>query len=179
VLERIIELGDRKSTISPEDLPYIIADVLKRPDERVVRIEDWRVLVSNTELPHAEVSVSFHREVEKAEASGDGGYDALMNALKKAVRRFDIEVPRLADFRVRIPPGGRTGALVETAITWHTVAGTVKGPHGHEDTFSTIGVDSDQMGAAVIATEKMLNAVATRPKAGRKTPRKNPRRVGA
>jgi D-citramalate synthase len=181
VLQRIIELGDRKSTISPEDLPYIIADVLKRPDERIVRIEGWRVLVSDTELPHAEISISFRGEVEKAEASGDGGYDALMNALKKAVRRFDIEVPRLADFRVRIPPGGRTAALVETVISWRSVAGTAKGPPTNEDTFSTIGVDSDQMASAVIATEKMLNAVATRPKSGPKgkTARRTTRRAGS
>jgi hypothetical protein len=30
------------------------------------------------------------------------------------------------------------------------------------DTFSTLGVDSDQLAAAVIATEKMLNALAAR-----------------
>ena len=29
-----------------------------------------------------------------------------MNALKKAVKKFGLEVPRLEDFRVRIPPGG-------------------------------------------------------------------------
>ena len=77
-----------------------------------------------------------------------------MNALKKAARRFDLDVPRLADFRVRIPPGGRTSALVETVITWRGEAG--------EDAWSTLGVDSDQLAAAVIATEKMLNAIAAR-----------------
>jgi hypothetical protein len=35
-----------------------------------------------------------------------------------------------------------------------------------EETFSTLGVDSDQLAAAVIATEKMLNALAARPKRG-------------
>jgi len=29
-----------------------------------------------------------------------------------------IELPRLTDYRVRIPPGGKTGALVETIISW-------------------------------------------------------------
>ena len=50
------------------------------------------------------------------------------------------------------PPGGRTGALVETLITWRGNA--------REGNFSTLGVDTDQLAAAVIATEKMLNAVA-------------------
>ena len=63
-----------------------------------------------------------------------------------------IEVPQLADYRVRIPPGGRTEALVETLIRW--------GDAESGGTFSTVGVDSDQTAAAVIATEKMLNIVA-------------------
>lgn len=29
VTNRIIELGDRKEQVTPEDLPYIISDVLK------------------------------------------------------------------------------------------------------------------------------------------------------
>jgi len=91
----------------------------------------------------------------KGVASGDGGYDAFMRALAKALRRFRVELPRLADFRVRIPPGGRTSALVETVITWRRANG--------RDTWSTLGVDTDQLAAAVIATEKMLNAIVTRP----------------
>ena len=55
---------------------------------------------------------------------------------------------------MRIPPGGRTSALVETVITWRSEDG--------EEGFSTLGVDSDQIAAAVIATEKMLNVVAAR-----------------
>ncbi len=155
VLQRIVELGDKKHTVVPEDLPYIIADVLKRPAERPVRVESYRVEIGSDELPRAEVEVSVRGERARARASGDGGYDAFMHALRKAVRRFGLQVPRLDDFRVRIPPGGRTGALVETVITWRL-------DDPGEDTFTTLGVDSDQLAAAVIATEKMLNAVATR-----------------
>ena len=102
-------------------------------------------------------------------ATGDGGYDAFMNALKKAVKKFGIEVPRLEDFRVRIPPGGRTGALVETLITWR--AGDAE-----DGTFTTLGVDSDQLAAAVIATEKMLNATASRPRTAARRPSRGTRR---
>ena len=79
-----------------------------------------------------------------------------MQALVKAARRFRIAVPQLADYRVRIPPGGRSGALVETVITWKGAAGG--------ESFSTLGVDPDQLAAAVTATEKMLNVVAARAK---------------
>ncbi len=165
VLRRIVELGDKKHTVVPEDLPYIIADVLQTPAALPVRVERYHVTVGKGEVPRAEVIVSFQVRTARAEATGDGGYDAFMNALKRAVAEFGIAVPRLEDYRVRIPPGGRTEALVETVITWGG---------GREGTFKTLGVDSDQMAAAVIATEKMLNLVAAagrgaagRPRGGR------------
>jgi len=155
VLARISELGDKKHTVSIEDLPYIIADVLKSPGKQPVRVGAWKVDVGTGRTPAAEVELRYRGRRARARASGDGGYDAFMNALRKAARTLKLEVPRLADFRVRIPPGGRTAALVETVITWRS-------EDDPEGSFSTQGVDSDQLAAAVIATEKMLNAVALR-----------------
>ena len=152
VLDRIIELGDKKHTVVPEDLLMIIADVLKTPAEYVVRIESYTISVASEREPQASVSVSFRGKTAKASANGDGGYDAFMRALKEAVSQHGITVPQLTDYRVRIPPGGRTEALVETLISWSDDA------EGHS--FSTVGVDSDQTAAAVIATEKMLNIIA-------------------
>jgi D-citramalate synthase len=79
------------------------------------------------------------------------------------VKPFDVEIPRLEDFRSRIPPGGRTGALVETVITWRRDVPGSRTAKRSSETFSTLGVDSDQLAAAVIATEKMLNAILPRP----------------
>jgi D-citramalate synthase len=154
VLRRIVELGDKKHAVVPEDLRFIIADVLKTPPEQLVRVEAYRVVVGSAETPEAEVTLAYRGRRATARARGDGGYDAFMQALTRAARRFRIAVPQLADYRVRIPPGGRTGALVETVIAW-------KGAGGRES-FTTLGVDSDQLAAAVIATEKMLNVVAAR-----------------
>jgi len=155
VLKRIVELGDRKRVVSPEDLPYIIADVLGAPDATRARILSYEVRVASEEEPSAEVTVRWGRRRASARASGNGGYDALMNALRKAMKKLGVTLPRLADFRVRIPPGGRTEALVETLISWQP-------SEGDGGSFSTLGVDSDQIAAAVIATEKMLNAVVDR-----------------
>ncbi|RIL07657.1 MAG: 2-isopropylmalate synthase [Proteobacteria bacterium] len=157
VLERIVELGDKKHTVDPADLPYIIADVLDRPEQRPVRIARYRVVVESDGLPEAHVDVEVRGETASAKATGDGGYDAFMRALAKAVRRFGLAVPQLVDYRVRIPPGGKTGALVQTVITWQDES-------SREGTFSTLAVDSDQLAAAVLATEKMLNAVLMRRK---------------
>jgi D-citramalate synthase len=159
VLKRVIELGDRKHTVSTEDLPYIINDVLKSTGEQLVRVERFQVAISSEETPEADVEVSYRGRIEKATASGDGGYDAFMNAIKKAVKSFELKVPVLEDFRVRIPPGGRTGAIVETIITWNQASG-----RANEGVFTTSGVDTDQLNAAVIATEKMLNLLV-QPKA--------------
>jgi D-citramalate synthase len=155
VLQRIIELGDKKHTVQVEDLPSIIADVLKTPGSQRVQIRDYRVTVETEAPPRAEVTLAYKRRTAKASGSGDGGYDALMTALRKAAKKLGLEVARLADYRVRIPPGGRTNALVETVITWR--------PEGRgAETFATLGVDPDQLAAAVIATEKMLNVLAAR-----------------
>lgn len=160
VLQRVIDLGDRKHTVSAADLPYIIADVLKTPGAQPIRIESYHVTVGTDEEPQAEIAIAYGRRRAQAASKGDGGYDALMNALRKAARKLSLEVARLEDFRVRIPPGGRTAALVETLITWRS--------DSHSDgTFSTLGVDPDQLAAAVIATEKMLNALATQPQGKR------------
>ncbi len=151
VLERIIELGDKKHTVVPEDLLMIIADVLKTPDEQLIRIESYDVAVSSHEAPQASVKINFRGKSTQATGTGGGGYDAFMTAVRLAMGEHGFELPQLADYRVRIPPSGHTEALVETLIRW-----------GEQGTaaFSTLGVDSDQTGAAVIATEKMLNIVA-------------------
>jgi D-citramalate synthase len=156
VLQRIKELGDKKHTVSVEDLPYIIADVLKSPEKQPVRVTRWEVHVGRGLTPEAQVELRYAGRSARARATGDGGYDAFMNALAKAARGLGLPVPRLEDFRVRIPPGGRTEALVETVITWRP-------GDGPGSSFSTLGVDSDQLAAAVTATEKMLNAVVLRP----------------
>ncbi len=152
VLDRIIELGDKKHTVVPEDLLMIIADVLKTPAEHLVKIDAYKINVSSTDAPEAAVSVSYQGRTSSSTATGEGGYDAFMKAVKEAVLEYDMKIPQLTDYRVRIPPGGKTEALVETLIRWNDPKEKIN--------FFTVGVDSDQTAAAVIATEKMLNIVA-------------------
>lgn len=151
VLARIVELGDRKHVVTQADLPYLVADTLKRPLENLVRIERYHVCVGSDEPPQATVRVAYGDAVVETQSQGDGGYDAFMRAVAAAVQRLGIPLPRLADFRVRIPPGGRSEALVETTIIWQLDDGR---------SFSTLAVDCDQVTAAVLATEKMLSMMA-------------------
>jgi D-citramalate synthase len=72
-----------------------------------------------------------------------------MNAVKSIYKTLEKPLPRLTDYIVTIPPGGRTDALVETMITWQ---------EGSRE-FKTRGLDSDQTGAAIKATMRMLNLI--------------------
>jgi (R)-citramalate synthase len=151
VLQRIVELGDKKHAVTPEDLPLLIADVLKTPTDQQVRIESYEVLCASDSAPRARLRVRYGGELSEAEATGDGGYDAVIKALEKALARHKVQLPALVDYKVRIPPGGKSGALVETVISWRSAP--------RKASFSTMGVDSDQLAAAITATEKMLNLI--------------------
>ncbi len=148
VLQEVIRLGDRKKQLTPADLPYIIADILSTPIVSRVRILDYRLETRSGAAPKAWVKIEFDGEVSEASSTGDGGYDAFMKALRKLFRLRNVTLPKLLSYEVRIPPGGKTDALVEAKITWAIPAGggTV-----------TSGVDPDQIVAAIKATEKMLN----------------------
>ncbi|MDD5727402.1 MAG: alpha-isopropylmalate synthase regulatory domain-containing protein, partial [Victivallales bacterium] len=147
VLQEIVRLGDKKKNVTPADLPFIISEVLRTPLLNEVKFLDYRITTSSNKMPGASVTISCRGEKVKSEANGDGGFDAFVKALRKGMEKFDIVVPRLLDYEVHIPPGGKTDALVETTITWEDEAGPLR----------TVGVDSDQIAAAIEATSKMLN----------------------
>ncbi|EMJ87161.1 (R)-citramalate synthase CimA [Leptospira meyeri] len=149
VLERVIELGDQNKTVTKEDLPYIISDITGENLEASFRIETCTVTSGIGVKPKAEVKVNFQGKLYEAKGEGDGGYDAFMNALGKILKELKIQIPKLYDYEVRIPPGGNTNALVETVITWKV--------EGETHPIRTIGIDSDQQVAAVKATERLLH----------------------
>jgi D-citramalate synthase len=150
VTQRVIELGDKKETVTKEDLPYIISDVLDSSlyDEKV--IVDSYVLMNAMGLrPSATISVSIDGEKFEENAQGDGQFDAFMNALVKVYTKKQRTLPKLIDYAVRIAPGSSSDALCETIITWETP----------EKKFITRGLDSDQTVCAIKATQKMLNII--------------------
>jgi D-citramalate synthase len=149
VTERIIELGDRKETVTQDDLPYIISDVLRsKAIAEKIRILNYSLSTANELKPVASLKVKINEGVYEETASGDGQYDAFMKAVRKIYRKLNKELPSLIDYAVSIPPGGKTDALVQTVITWKM---------GRE--FKTRGLDPDQNVAAIKATMKMLNII--------------------
>ncbi len=150
VTQRIIELGDKKERVSKEDLPYIISDVLNSGtyQEKVI-VKSYVLTHSKGLKPSTTISVEIDGESYEENAQGDGQFDAFMNALRKVYDSKNLELPKLTDYAVRIPPGSNSDALCETIITWEE-----KGKD-----FTTRGLDSDQTVSAIKATEKMLNII--------------------
>ena len=151
VTERVVELSDKKELVTAEDLPYIIADVLRYDlAENPVRILHYSLSLAQGLHPAASLKIEINgREYEQTSA-GDGQYDAFMRALRQIYEhQLRREFPMLRNYTVSIPPGGRTDAFVQTIITWET--------GGKE--FKTRGLDADQTEAAIKATIKMLNII--------------------
>jgi len=150
VTQRVIELGDKKETVTKEDLPYIISDVLDSNmyDQKVV-VESYVLMHSMGLRPSATIMVNIEGERFEENAQGDGQFDAFMKALTKAYNKKKRKLPTLIDYVVRIAPGSSTDALCETIITWETP----------EKKFLTRGLDSDQTVCAIKATQKMLNII--------------------
>jgi D-citramalate synthase len=151
VTQRIIELGDKKERVTTEDLPYIISDVLQNNSiAKEISIEGYHMTHSKGLKPSVQLRLNIHGKSYDASATGNGQYDSFMKAVKKIYKSRKKELPKLIDFHVSIPPGGKTDAFVETVISWDF--GKI---------FKTKGLDPDQTVAAMMATEKMLNIIET------------------
>jgi len=148
ITSKVIELGDKKEKVTIEDLPYIINDVLDYPTKKNnIKIESYVLTHAKTLRPSVSISLVIDDILFQESCSGDGQFDAFMNALKKIYVKQKRVLPKLIDYAVRIPPGSDSDAFCETTITWDS--GSKK--------FKTRGLDTDQTVAAIKATEKMLN----------------------
>jgi D-citramalate synthase len=146
VLKRIVRLADSKDTITLEDLPFIIADVLERKDFRHIELLACSITSALDHASTVDIRVNLNGDVQEASGSGNGGFDAFVDAVRKVLpARFDF--PELLNYQLRIPKGGSSGALTEVIITWRDGSGTVR----------TRGVSANQVLAGVGATIRMLN----------------------
>lgn len=147
---KINELGDKKEVVTQQDLPYIIADVLESEViQQKIKIKNYSLSVAAGLRSVATLSIGIENKTYEETASGDGQYDAFMNALWRIYDRLEKKYPKLIDYAVSIPPGGRTDALCLTTITWDF----------NDKQFKTNGLDPDQAIAAIKATIKMLNVI--------------------
>ncbi|MBP5723435.1 MAG: 2-isopropylmalate synthase [Bacteroidales bacterium] len=150
ITAHVVELGDRKESITTEDLYYIAREYLdNKKIEEKVEIENYYVCNVLGMKPVATISLKIDGVRYEQTSSGDGQYDAFMKALHKIYDQRKVTIPKLEDYVVTIPPGGKTDALMETVITWNDGIRS----------FKTRGLDLDQTSAAIKATGKMLNII--------------------
>ncbi len=151
VTNKIIELADKKETVTNDDLPYIVADILHNDFfEQDIKVVNYSINHTMGLRPVANVSIEIDGKFYEEFSDGDGQYNAFVRALRKIYKRLNKPFPKLIDYIVTIPPGGRTDALVEAVITWK-----------NNKEFKTKGLDPDQNTAAIKATIRMLNIIET------------------
>ncbi len=150
VTNKIIELADQKETITSDELPYIVADVLENDFfEQKVKVVNYSISYTMGLRPMANVALEIDGKIYEELSDGDGQFNAFAKAVRKIYTRLEKPLPVLGDYVVTIPPGGRTNALVETIITWKM--------NGTE--FKTKGLHPDQNAAAILSTIRMLNTI--------------------
>lgn len=150
VTKRVVELGDKKKNITKEDLPYIISDILgSEAIVEKIRMKNYYSTHVYKLKPVTTVKIEINGEDYESTSTGDGQYDAFMKAVKNIYKDLGRTIPKLVNYKITIPPGGKTDALVETIITWDD----------GEKEFKTKGLESDQQAAAITATMKMLNLI--------------------
>ncbi|MBO68682.1 MAG: 2-isopropylmalate synthase [Acidiferrobacteraceae bacterium] len=149
VLQRIIEIADSKATITREDLPFIIADILENRDYQHIELLSCSIHSGYDIESTASLRVRVGEEIYKSSGSGNGGFDAFNTAMRKILDSEGVSFPELTDFEIHIPKGGSTNALTECFITWDD----------GRRTFKTRGVHANQVFAGVNATIRMLNMI--------------------
>ena len=147
VLKRIVRLGDSKQTITTEDLPFIIADVLESESYKHIKLLDCSITSRLDQSSIADIKVNIKGTEHASSGTGNGGFDAFIDAVNKVLLGYDAVLPELEDYEVRIPKGGHTNALTECVITWANERKMRK----------TRGVHSNQVFASILAALRMIN----------------------
>jgi len=147
VLAKVVQLGDSKQTITTDDLPFIIADVLESKDYHHIKLLNCSITSGLNLEATVSLKVEVKDEIHIASGSGNGGFDAFIDAINKVMKLHDYTLPALLDYEVRIPKGGHTNALTECVISWDC----------KQKTRRTRGVHSNQVFAAVLAALRLIN----------------------
>ena len=114
-------------------------------------LQDCKTTSHLSDDSEALLSLSINGQSYSETGHGNGAFDAFVHALDKILKaNTQLQRPKLIDYQVHIPKGGKTNALTEAAITWELANGRK---------MTTRGVNSNQVFAAMQATIKALNTI--------------------
>ena len=156
LLAKVKELGDQKVTVTQADIILLLHDIFSAKEDGL-KLVDYQFTMKKGSLPAVTLQLRRNEEILTAQAEGDGQFDAFINAL----RTIYSDLPELVDYRIGISRKGTSGALTEATITWRS----------EDRLFTTRGVASDQLVAAMHAAMRMLNYVELRRQLRQSVPR--------
>jgi len=136
-------------TVTTDDLPFIIADVLESGEYRHVDLLNCQITSGLEVESTVSLRLCVDGEMYRATGSGNGGFDAFIHAVAQIFEPIGVAIPRLTDFEIRIPRGGQTNALTECLINWNQAGKKLR----------TRGVHANQVFAAINAALRMLKLV--------------------
>lgn len=147
VLAKVVQLGDSKQVITLDDLPFIIADVLESSHIKHVVLIECEIVSTFGGQSKIEIALELNGDLHRSSGTGNGGFDAFVNAINKILASIPFSLPDLVNYEVHIPKGGTTSALTESIITWNAEGRTIK----------TRGVHANQVFSAIFATLRVVN----------------------
>ena len=137
-------LSEKKNIVTINDLLLLYLQKMNKDASgyTLEKVDMRKVYAGAKTSALAEVTLGSGEVSSTVKAVGDGGFDAIANAIKE-ITGAKI---KLKDYHVGIPPGDGTSSLVDTAIEWQHNKRVLK----------TRGIHTDQDIAAAFA---MINAV--------------------
>lgn len=154
---RVLALSESKSWVTVGDLQLLAAELLGRPDLAIfeVMLETARAgWEGATGASFFTGQVRFRATVHTVSGSGDGEFNAFIQAVSALQATQSLRLPILVDYEVVIPPtpsspADSSAALTEAVITWE-----------HPETsqrFITAGLDTNQVRAAIKAAAQAIS----------------------
>ncbi|MDD4748857.1 MAG: 2-isopropylmalate synthase [Methanosarcinaceae archaeon] len=114
IFKRVKQMGDQGKFVSDSDLQTIAENVLNTYSKPLVKLEEFTIVSGNRVTPTASVKLSIkEREIIQA-GIGNGPVDAVINAIRRAVRSCAEDIS-LEEYHVDAITGG-TDALVEVRM---------------------------------------------------------------
>lgn len=117
ILEHIKSFEEKGRKMKKADLQYVIENVLKEGtiQKKVLEIDDYHLTVPKHKRPKAKVVIRFMGKIIKCEKEGVGPVDAIINAIKRGIKKNDTLEIRLTHYIVEIDTSG-TDAAVEVRM---------------------------------------------------------------
>lgn len=118
VHEYISEFETKGKTVTKQDLQNIIEEAIDDYNlkEKHLEIIDFETTTSKYNQAKANIKIRYGKEILIAQAKGVGTVDAIITALKDAIKNHDLLTIKLIDYNVEIFTGG-VDASVKVTIT--------------------------------------------------------------